>query len=122
MSCCGKKVNMIIKGNFLALMDKLRLLPEEKYEFADTRIDRCRECGFCTWMTWNKYWKWVDENGGKKKFFAEIDNLTKWPLLPKQRYDRKRKLFCRVCKCWVPAKAFLKNEQCPKNFWEYTNV
>ena len=28
-----------------------------------------------------------------------------------------KKLFCKKCKCWLPAKTFVKEEQCPKGYW-----
>lgn len=28
-----------------------------------------------------------------------------------------RTLWCRICKCFVPAKARVKEEKCPKGFW-----
>jgi len=55
-------------------------------------------------------------------------------LLPKEKYEywRQRrdvckaceknkwignKLFCSICKCFVPAKAMVKNEKCPLDKW-----
>jgi len=56
-------------------------------------------------------------------------------FLPKEKYEywRKRrdicknceynkwilnKLFCSICKCFIPAKAMVKDEKCPKGFWK----
>ena len=55
--------------------------------------------------------------------------------LPKDKYEywRKRRdickeceynrwivkrLFCSICGCFVPAKAMVKDEECPKGFWK----
>ena len=128
MSCCGKRLVQttgtmahIIKGNVNHLMHQLRLLPTDKCQAADSRLRICRDCESCTWMTWAEFWNWVDEHGGKRKFFTDIDDLTGWPWLPTQEYAGGRKLFCRVCKCWLPVKAFVKEEQCPQGHWKVTN-
>lgn len=34
------------------------------------------------------------------------------------RYWIGRTLWCRVCKCFIPAKARVENEKCPKGFWK----
>jgi hypothetical protein len=72
-------------------------------------------------MTVLEYTDWIDKNGGMAKFASEIDKLKSWPLLPKQEYQPKTKLFCRICKCWLPAKTYVKKEQCPLNKWSIEN-
>jgi len=34
-----------------------------------------------------------------------------------KNYWIKRTLWCSICKCFVPAKARVKNEKCPKDKW-----
>ena len=122
MTCCGKnivqKAEAIAVGNFAMAMDKMKLLPKERIAASRSRLMVCRQCEQCTWLTWSEYWAWVDGNGGKKKFFTEIEDLTNWPLLPKQEYEKGRKLFCRICKCWLPAKSYVINEKCPLVKWQ----
>jgi hypothetical protein len=117
MSCCGKiaKIAAVATGTSMVAVDRLFWLPEEKSERAIERQDSCRECDNSTWMTESEYYKWIVANGGIKKFLSEIEDLTQWVLLPKQQYGKKRKLFCRICKCWLPAKSYLKSETCPVN-------
>jgi hypothetical protein len=119
VGCCGKiaKVARIAEGNFLHLMNKMQMLPEKTCAGSNARLDECRRCDNQTWLTWDEFWEWVDENGGKKKFFAEIDGLETWPLLPDNKYKPGLKLFCRICKCWLPAKSYVKEEMCPLAKW-----
>lgn len=69
-------------------------------------------------MTWVEYAQWIDANGGLVKFTAEIDKLEEWPMLPKQEYAHGCKLFCRICKCWLPAKSYVGEKQCPLGKWD----
>jgi len=43
--------------------------------------------------------------------------VTAFPMLEKHGYEKGRSLFCRLCKCWIPAKAYSKDEKCPKDKW-----
>ena len=117
MGCCGSSLNKvasIAQANLLSAMDSLGVLPKRKSRMANTRLAGCRRCQDSTWLTWHEFWTWVDDNGGKVKFFEDIADLTAWPLLPRNKYQMGRKLFCRICKCWVPKKAYLDDEQCPQ--------
>jgi hypothetical protein len=110
-----------VQGNALLALDFLFVWPPEKYVFAGIRLETCRLCDESTWMTVAEYAGWIEKNGGMVKFASQIDKLTSWPALPKQEYSPKKKLFCRVCKCWLPAKTYVKNEQCPLNKWSNEN-
>lgn len=35
--------------------------------------------------------------------------------------NNNRRLWCKLCGCFVPAKARVENEKCPKGFWEILN-
>jgi len=120
MSCCGKKLKKaasIATGYSLMAVNKLLHLPGDKYAFADRRLDTCRGCEHHTWLTVADYKDWLTANGGLARFTTEIARLDQWPLLPQQDYAKGRKLFCRVCKCWLPAKAYVAGEQCPTGLW-----
>ena len=110
MTCCGKtrqKVKNIAKGY-------TALITGKHYEFADVRIAVCRECEFNTWMTEIEYAKWLFKNG--IKVLTNFTDLTKLPMLPKQNTGRT--IWCRLCKCNVPSKANVTDEECPLNKWK----
>ena len=73
-------------------------------------------------MTWAQFYRYINDNGGLIKFVKEIAFLEDWPLLPKQRYESRRKLFCRVCKCFLLAKAASEDEVCPLEKWVNPDV
>jgi len=120
MSCCGKIVVLsnIAEGSLKTLASNMMILPKNKYKFSDTRLDICRKCENHTWLTWYEYWQWVKEHGRIEKFFRDIDNLIEWPLLPKNTYKKKTRLFCRICKCWLPARARLEGQECTLGLWK----
>jgi|GEM_PF-2883653 len=120
MACCGKilKAAKIAEGNLLFLMDKIKALPEKTCRRANSRLVMCRQCENCTWMEWKEFFLWIESNGRKQKFIDEIGDLTGWPLLPKKEYSKGKKLFCRICKCWLPAKSYVNEEQCPLGLWK----
>ena len=110
MTCCGKsklnKAKNIAKG-FTALA------VGRKYEFTDGRIRICRGCDMNTWMTKLEYSTWLLKNG--IKVLTNLDDLTVLPILPKQNTGKT--IYCRLCKCDIPAKARVKDEDCPENKW-----
>ena len=73
----------------------------------------CRQCNNRTWLKKWQFGLWVMRNGGLIQFAKDIKDLTGWPPLPDQDYKKGRKLFCRVCKCWLPAKSYVESERCP---------
>lgn len=120
MGCCGKniarnvgKVGAITEGNLRLFINTYFRLPDEQCPMAKARRVACRGCESHTFMGKWEFGLWVVKNGGAVKFLAEIHDLTGWPMLPKQEYKKGAKLFCRVCKCWLPAKSHVAQERCP---------
>ncbi|HRS71424.1 MAG: hypothetical protein OEV87_01235 [Phycisphaerae bacterium] len=116
MGCCGKikKVVSIATGNLAIVLDAINLLPAEKYLYHSVRLRACRGCEYHTYLTEEEYLEWIEKNGGLAKFVAEIDTLDQWPPLPIEQNEQPgAKLFCSLCKCWLPAKAYVKKENCP---------
>lgn len=113
MGCCGKtieKAKNIVIGYTLTLFDK-------HYEFADDRTRTCHKCEEQTWLSRAEYLGWLAKHGIQvANHFTELEKLRK---LPKCEYSKKRGLlFCRLCKCWIPAKARIKDESCLLGKWE----
>jgi len=121
MGCCGKvvkKVGNIARGYTKLATEKAGLT--KKYKFTDSRIRECQRCDESTWMTKLEYGKWLISNGIEVlENFSQLEMLSK---LPKYELDSKRRsLFCRICKCFVPAAARVPNKKCfhPQgNKWE----
>lgn len=132
MGCCGDKIkgalknihgvvnvgHQIVQSKFNQAQRLFFVLPKEKCNIADERMEICRVCEMSTWMTKEKFWSWVEQNGGEEKFFAEIDHLTDWPLLPKQPNARRKRLLCRLCKCPCASKSYVMKAECPGKFWK----
>ena len=97
----------IAKGNSLFILNSLLLLPKEKYTFANERLAICRKCEESTWLCILEY----------------LYAIRTFPpkVLSKKPYTKNSKLFCRICKCWLPAKTYVKTEQCPLNKWSNEN-
>jgi len=115
MGCCGKikKVVSIAQGNLAIVLDAINLLPSEKYLYHSVRLRACRSCEHHTYLTEKEFLDWIDAHGGLVKFVAEIESLDQWLPLPIEQEKPGAKLFCSLCKCWLPAKAYVKNENCP---------
>lgn len=99
MGCCGgttKKVGQIVTGY-------VNLFRGKKYEFTDDRVRACQKCEDSTWLTKAQYGKWLAENG--IKVLRNWKDLAALPKLPKEPNGKGRGLYCRICKCFVPAKA-----------------
>lgn len=122
--CCGtiiqigKKTLAIAEGNIFLSVDSFLRLPDQRNPQARSRLAICRACEQHTYLTVTQYAMWMADNGGPVKFAAEIGNLNQWPLLPKQDYTKGGKLFCRICKCWIPAKSHREKETCPIGLWD----
>lgn len=108
MGCCGKIKN-IATGYFDLTIGK-------KYEFTDTRIRICQKCEEQTWMSKAEFITWLLAHG--IDMIKNISSLEKLPKLPvyKQMKGR-RNIFCQICKCFIPAKARVKDEKCPLKKW-----
>jgi hypothetical protein len=116
MGCCGKisKGLSIAKGNLAVVLEKINMVPADQFIYHSVRLRACRECEHHTYLTESEFLDWIENNGGLAKFVAEIDTLEQWPLLLIEQNERPgTKLFCSLCKCWLPAKAYVKQENCP---------
>lgn len=125
MGCCGKKlvettkkIGTIAEGNIRLFIDRYFRLPSEQCEYARQRRQECRKCKDHTFLTKWQFAGWVIHNGGIVKFLKDINDLIDWPMLPKRDFKKREKLFCRVCKCWIPAKSMIKTEHCPLGKWQ----
>ena len=118
MSCCGKskqyghitkgqKVGRIVKGTVRAMLGR-------KSRFAAERIRTCRTCNENTWLKISEYSQFLLKHG--IDVIKNLDQLEKLPPLPKS--DKGRNLYCRICKCFIPGKARVDDEQCPLGRWE----
>ena len=100
-------------------ISKVFSLSPEKYKYAHSRIRKCHECEKQTWLTTMEYLKWLKDNG--IEVIKNLDQLEKLPELPHGERGAGRKLFCKLCKCFIPAKARVKEEKCPLGKWEKIN-
>ena len=113
MGCCGKavrKARNIVTGytNYARGV---------KYKFTDSRVRECHGCDEQTWMSKAEYAAWLARHG--IKVIANFTQLEKLPKLPKYEYGPKRKnLYCRLCKCFIPVKASKEEEECLLGKWE----
>jgi len=114
MGCCGgnavKQVTQMAVSYAKLATDRIGLT--EEYEFTDGRIRKCQQCDENTWMTKLEYGQWLKDNG--IEILENFTQLEVLPKLPKYELDNKRRnLFCRICKCFVPAKARVPDSECP---------
>jgi len=121
MGCCGKgkgvvsKVGSIISGYANKTASDIFFVRGELYEKAKDREAVCLGCEFNTWMKKADYLAWLKLNG--IEILKNLDDLTVLPPLEKHDFEKGKSLFCRVCKCWIPAKAYAKDSKCPKDKW-----
>ena len=121
MGCCGgqsgklAKAGSIVKGYTSYGLHKIFHVEGELYKGAKKRQAICQSCEFQTWLKKAEYLKWLTANG--IDIAKEFTDLTRLPMLDKHDFEPGRSLFCRLCKCWIPAKAYSKDEQCPKDKW-----
>lgn len=104
MGCCGstiKKVRQIATGY-------VNLARGKKHEFTDDRVRACQECDESTWLTKAEYGKWLVKHG--VGILRNREDLAALPMLPKEENGRGKGLYCRICKCFVPAKAHVDYE------------
>ena len=117
MPCCGKtikKATNIAKGYTRLATDTAGLT--EKYEFTDDRIRACHKCDEQTWMKASEYAAYLKKHG--IKIITNLTDLSKLPKLPKHKQSKERKrLYCRICKCFIPAKARVEAEECHLKKW-----
>ena len=129
MGCCDDKLKKtvgiaskavsIVKGNAELLSNtlksKLFFLQPDANGQAEIRKQICRDCDESTWLTAGEYMLWLKDHGFE--VIQNLDDLTVLEKLPKSEYGQSKKLFCRLCKCWLPAKAAVKDEKCPLDKW-----
>lgn len=110
-SACSDKIAAIVKG-YLAVIGTKYFNASD--QIASDRYRICRSCSQGTWMAGTEYAAWLFTNG--IHVLKNINDLTVLPPLPK-RSDGKN-LFCRLCKCYIPAKASVEDEKCPLDKWD----
>jgi len=113
MTCCGKAKN-IVRGYANLAIDKAT--GENKYEFTDSRIRTCHGCDKSTWLTWTEYYDWLKAQG-VVNIIKNFDDLSKLPELPKKENRKGTKLFCMICKCFIPAAARVPEKKCELGKW-----
>ena len=121
MTCCGKAMKRaanIGQGYFWTTLESLFVLPKNRCERASSRLDRCRRCEMGTWLTKREFGVWIQKEVGVVKAATELHKTETGPLLPKLEQASGRKLFCRICKCGLPAKSYVRDEQCPLGHWQ----
>ena len=113
MGCCGKTIS---KGKDIAV-GTIRHAVGIKYEHTDERIRTCWTCDEQTWLSGKEYMAWLFKNG--IEVLENFTQLEKLPKLPKHEQEKgRRRLYCRICKCFIPGKARVENENCPLGKWE----
>lgn len=114
MVCCGKKTEKA--KNILRGYVSLAIKPLS--ELASKRLQICQECSMQTWMTLFEYAQWILKHG--IRILKYLDQLDTLPYLPDQQQNQRdqRQFFCRICKCFIPAKVRIKDETCPLGKWE----
>ena len=116
MRCCGEGIKNIVSKSANIAIGYVKLAAHEKYEYPDKRVRICQQCEWNTWMKFSEFIKWLKEQG--IIILTHLHELEKLPLLPKQELSKdRRNLFCRKCKCFIPAKAKVKKEKCPEGKW-----
>lgn len=113
MGCCGETIkqvkNMAVGYSSLA--------SDIKYDSTDLRISKCHSCDEQTWLSSSEYAAWLLRHG--IKVLTNFSQLEKLPKLPKyEQGPGRRNLYCRICKCFVPAKARAEGAKCSLGKWE----
>lgn len=118
MSCCGKQIRAISNiaaGNISLLAEKLFRLDTLRHAEGERRQRICMECEYQTWLAKGFYLTWLAKN--MTIITTHIEDLAGLPPLPKEENGPGKKLFCTICKCWLPAKTRAANSTCPKGKW-----
>jgi hypothetical protein len=111
MGCCGKtikKIRNITKGYVAVAIGKS--------DASLKWIILCKNCEFSTYLSRNDYEVWLLKHG--IKVVRRLGELEKLPMLEKQDFEPGRSLYCRICKCWIPAKVKVQDEKCPLGKWD----
>ncbi len=115
MGCCEEIKHVVGKTKQIAT-GYVNLARGKKYEFTDDRVRTCQKCEDSTWLTKIQYGKWLVENG--IEVLRNVKDLTALPKLPKEENGKGKGLYCRDCKCFIPAKARVEENTCLLNTWE----
>jgi len=120
MGCCGKNISRILNTGVNIGTGYANLAIGRKPTGTDAKIRACWNCPENTWLTMAEYVGWYKRNG--IDLIKNALDFEKTPPLPKFERGRGRNnLFCRLCKCYVPAKARVAGERCRLGRWERTN-
>ncbi len=113
MGCCqGKRISTAIK----AAKGYTSLALGKKCKATDRRTRICQQCDSGTWLTIAQYNKWLSGQG-LGKVIDKFADLTVMPDLPDGQRGPGCHLFCKLCKCCIPAKTRVADEECPINKW-----
>lgn len=115
MGCCGEKIKNIATGYTGLVMEKLFHITMSKCEATDDRTRICHSCEKHTWLTKVAYVNFIIKHLGG--VIMNFEDLSRLPELPKEENGPNKKLFCMLCKCFIPAKARVKEEKCSKGKW-----
>jgi len=112
MGCCGKvkKIKQIASGYAKAITDSFGITTEYQHKYA--RFIKCTTCEYSTYLAWQEYLTYLKEQG--IDLIGEIEHTERLQNLPKHKKDEKRRyLFCGICKCPVAITAGIENKKCP---------
>lgn len=113
-STVGKLADIAI-GNLTHLIEEIFKVSVLKCPATDSRIEKCLICEENTWLTKFEFVRFILKHG--REFLKNIEDLTKLPPLPKREKRKRTILFCRLCKCFIPAKARLEDQGCTLGNW-----
>lgn len=112
----GVKVSHIAHGHLGHAIESITGKQVLMYPRRAERIAICRGCDDSTWMSKLEHTAWLASHG--VKVITHFNDLTELPKLPKYPHDKKRKtIFCRLCKCPIPEKAWVEDTKCPLGKW-----
>lgn len=122
MGCpCKKKVKAvmdIVEGNVKLLEDKVRQMTGDTtgyMPYVARRLERCLGCGQLTWLTVGEYAGFLMAHA--VDVVKEFGELEKLPSMSKFEKRDGTGMYCRMCKCYLPAKARVKDMKCPMGRW-----
>lgn len=119
MGCCGETIQTA-KNIAVGFTNYAR---GKKYVFTNDRIRKCWTCDEQTWMSKREYAVWLQRNGIKVlRNFAQLEKLPKLPKYEQSPTQGRTNLYCRICKCFIPAKARVEDEKCPIGKWPRTTL
>ena len=116
MGCCGKTtiLRQMASGYKNLMFPAHSNIPAEE---ATRRIAVCKDCQDSTYLSKTEYAAWLVSNG--MDILVHLEDLSRLPPLEKHPFTPGRSLFCRLCKCWIPAKARADGAACPKDQWPH---